>query len=115
VELNGTDIGAVADSIANNPALASDIQRALVVYVRGLKDEKQAEKDKTTAAEALAAEALAKAARVIERAEATLAGGDSKELADEIAAAKLTKKQARRAEIAAEKARLEAEDLELAQ
>ena len=32
VNVNGKDFGAVADCIANNPQLASDIQRALVAY-----------------------------------------------------------------------------------
>ena len=32
VKVNGKDFGAVADCIANNPQLASDIQRALVAY-----------------------------------------------------------------------------------
>ena len=32
VKVDGKDFGAVADCIANNPQLASDIQRALVAY-----------------------------------------------------------------------------------
>lgn len=61
VKVDGKDFGAVADAIANNPQIASDIQRALVAYDE---EQKAAHADALKAAldkrDAEHAEALAK-------------------------------------------------------
>jgi hypothetical protein len=69
VLVNGSHYGAVCDTIANNPQLASDIQRALVAYDTALRDEHAAQIAalNQTHAEALAVEADKAAALKAER------------------------------------------------
>jgi hypothetical protein len=70
VLVNGSHYGAVCDTIANNPQLASDIQRALVAYDAALRAEHAAEIAalNQTHAEALAVEADKAAALKADRA-----------------------------------------------
>jgi hypothetical protein len=70
VLVNGSHYGAVCDTIANNPQLASDIQRALVAYDEALRAEHAAQIAalKQTHADALAVEADKAAALKADRA-----------------------------------------------
>ena len=70
VLVNGSHYGAVCDTIANNPQLASDIQRALVAYDKALRAEHAAQIAalKQTHADALAVEADKAAALKADRA-----------------------------------------------
>jgi hypothetical protein len=70
VLVNGSHYGAVCDTIANNPQLASDIQRALVAYDEALRAEHAAQIAalKQTHADALAVEADKAAALKAEQA-----------------------------------------------
>jgi hypothetical protein len=70
VLVNGSHYGAVCDTIANNPQLASDIQRALVAYDAALRADHAAQIAalKQTHADALAVEADKAAALKADRA-----------------------------------------------
>ena len=70
VLVNGSHYGAVCDTIANNPQLASDIQRALVAYDEALRAEHAAQIAalNQTHADALAVEADKAAALKADRA-----------------------------------------------
>ena len=58
VVVDGVDNGAVADCIANNPAIASDVQAALVVYDAAKNAARQAVVDDYNAYQAVAQNAL---------------------------------------------------------
>lgn len=87
VRVDGKSFGAVADTIANNPKLASAVQRALVVWEAGLASQAKADADaaKASADTALATkDAQVKAAANVQamadsfvaRTKAAIAAGD---------------------------------------